>query len=174
MVLLFLKFYLIDHSQGLISCDCLKRLKSFMSTPVKREDIDYVSAPFQADIRFIFKGFEKEILKCNGFSSTLRCLLVDSLLKTINFKINDEDLTETKNSEETCIIELPIKYNHIVESVVLKFGLTPKDGGFEQKLSHKSLTYSGIHLFKFVLNMICINFIILQNRFVIYVGQKIF
>lgn len=120
-----------------------------MSTPVKREEIDYVSAPFEADIRFIFKGFEKEISKCKGFANSVRCLLVDSILKTMNFDIYDEDLAEGESTEETSTIELPIKYNHIVESVVLKCGLTPKDGGFEQKVSRKLLSYSGIHSFKF-------------------------
>lgn len=58
---------------------------------MKNDYIDFVSAPFQTDIKFIYKGFENDIKKCKGFSNTLRCLLVDNILKNMNFDASTEE-----------------------------------------------------------------------------------
>ena len=59
---------------------------------------NYVSAPFQTDISFIFQGFDVEIENCEGFKNSIRCLLVDNILKTMNF----DESSEVKKMERMC------------------------------------------------------------------------
>ena len=63
----------------------------------KKSSTDYISAPFEADIKFIFEGFEVETRNCKGFTNSVRSLLVDNILKNMNF--NDSNENETNDEQ---------------------------------------------------------------------------
>jgi hypothetical protein len=63
------------------------------------DEHDYISAPFKKDVRFIFKGFEADIDKCQGFRDATRSLIVDHILRNMNF--NPEENGEDDNVIDT-------------------------------------------------------------------------
>jgi hypothetical protein len=70
------------------------------------------SAQFQADIRFVFQGFEVDINDCEGFPSSQRNLLVHNILKTMTFSEgNNESLVERENILKT-VIDSVVKREH--------------------------------------------------------------
>ena len=66
-----------------------------MNLESKRTGSEY-SAPFQADVPFIFENFDIEAAKCNGFRNTVRCYLTDHILNNMYFnpKNGDEDIDD--------------------------------------------------------------------------------
>jgi hypothetical protein len=55
------------------------------------------SAPFKQNIKFLFKGFDKDLNKCQGFKKSIRNLLVDNILKTMMFDVSSEDAKLVEN-----------------------------------------------------------------------------
>ena len=64
-----------------------------------KDKYDYLSAPFEADIRFIFQGFEVETKDSKGFRNPLRSLITDNILRNMNF--------DPKSSNEVGLENLP-------------------------------------------------------------------
>ncbi len=69
----------------MIKSGCLAKLRSFFEFKQKEKNEGFVCAPFEADIKFIFEDFEVDTEKCKGFNNKTRSLLVDNILKTMNF-----------------------------------------------------------------------------------------
>lgn len=58
---------------------------------VAPDEYDYSSAPFEEDVKFLFRDFEIENSKCKGFSDATRSLLVDNILKNMMFDPKDDE-----------------------------------------------------------------------------------
>lgn len=71
---------------------CYDRLLKYLKAPRDSQQKKLPSAPFQVEIKYLFEGFEKETNKSEGFISTIRCLLTDSILQNLNFE-NDTSIT---------------------------------------------------------------------------------
>ena len=143
----------------MLSCDCLTKLKKCFKIASKKEGVDYVSAAFQTDIRFIFAGFEQDLKKCKGFTSPIRSLLVDNILKNMSFDVfnenEEESLKDTlrnrmlaSEAAERMVGTLSGKNkNDVMATVAQKLNLRRgTDGAFEEsaKVSKKLLTFSGL------------------------------
>ena len=73
-------------------CQCCVNLKS------DEEEKDCISAPFNKEIRFIFQGFETDTDNCQGFRDATRSLIVDNILRNMNFNPQE-------NGEDESIID---------------------------------------------------------------------
>ena len=89
-------------------CSWLTTLKNCLKIPRQKVDQKKASAPFQADIKFIFEGFNLDIKKCKGFKNSIRSLLVDNILKNMKFDASTDDDQVEENNVMQDIIDLAI------------------------------------------------------------------
>ena len=127
--------------------DCLK-LKP------NQPDHDYVSAPFQTDIRFVFQGFEADDIKnCKGFKNSIRSMLVDNILKNMNFdetnNDNEDDDVNLKNFLRDVIESAatakraPQPQFNVLTTLATKLRNPNDDNVIKQKAKH-SILFSGL------------------------------
>ena len=96
---------ILNEYKGILSCECFKRIKSFFKRPLKKDEVDFVSAPFETDIKFIFKNFDHDIENSKGFNESIRCLLVDQILTNLNINISNKPNDERDTSLRSALIK---------------------------------------------------------------------
>ena len=81
-----------------------------------------VCAPFQKDIRYIFKNFEEDVVKCVGFDNSIRSLLVHNILANIklHFTVTSEKF---RDSISKMIVEGSLKENQLNKETIRKLSL---------------------------------------------------
>jgi hypothetical protein len=94
--------------QEKISCRCLRSLKRWLKITSRKDEYDYLSAPFEADIRFIFQNFEVEIKNCKGFRNPIRSLIVDNILRNMNFDPKSSNDFEISDKNRLKNIPMPL------------------------------------------------------------------
>ncbi len=73
-------------------CGCLKPVRQWLNQSSSGHQ-DFLTAPFEIEIKFIFEDFEMENKDCKGFSNAIRSLLVDNILRNLSFDPqNDQDI----------------------------------------------------------------------------------
>ena len=104
-------------------------------------------APFEADIKFIFEGFEVETEKCNGFNNKMRSLLVDNILKTMPFNPSSPigevnilaDLFKSFNAQKIDASNNSNFLSKVTQKLLLKNMTLGLD-----KLGNNSMTFPGL------------------------------
>ncbi len=150
---------MIKKNQDFLGKKCLSALRDCLKLKPNQPDHDYVSAPFQTDVRFVFQGFEADdIKKCKGFTNSIRSLLVDNILKNMIFdETNEDDDVTLKNvlkdviesAATTKIAHKPTEQK-ILSTLANKLIETPKGirnpniDNFKRQKAKQSIFFSGL------------------------------
>ena len=143
---MYLKINLETSKGNLFKSDCLSFLRTWFQFRAKKSEKISISAPFEADIKFIFEGFHDEIEKCTIFSNSVRSLLVDNIFKNLRFdpqkedQIYEDDFEEDEDEPSTYRLLNIMRISKLTKKILLK----NIELGFKNKQNNSIMIHAGL------------------------------